>query len=243
MVAQFHPHEYLLAEDLEKAQWDHRNWFQIILFLTQTSSRPLSIICLQLKRWSVGSAHLPHWNNCCDDRLCWEHGQACENKHHFWLEILETRPKLTRLRRCHIISTIISDQFFLRVLQSWISKGFHGNFFDIGLPLRSNVLRVVSKCCTAGSKRCCFDGAQCHPQMNTFSFWVYRWLITYLEEESVYIYWSWSPWGTGISAARLVGWTDKIIKHYSSRHLTTENTRIKMSDHHLSCRNTVTDSV
>lgn len=25
----------------------------------------------------------------------------------------------------------------------------------------SNALRVVSKCCTAGSKRCCFDGAQC----------------------------------------------------------------------------------
>lgn len=41
-------HEYLLAEDPERAQRDHQNWFQIILFLTQTSSCPLSIICLQL---------------------------------------------------------------------------------------------------------------------------------------------------------------------------------------------------
>lgn len=40
--------EYLLAEDLDKAQRDHENWFQIILFLTQTSLSPLSIICLQL---------------------------------------------------------------------------------------------------------------------------------------------------------------------------------------------------
>lgn len=40
---------YPLAEDPKRAERDHQNWFQIILFLTQTSSFPLSIICLQLR--------------------------------------------------------------------------------------------------------------------------------------------------------------------------------------------------
>lgn len=42
-------HGRALAEDPETAQRDHQNWFQIISFLTQTPSSPLSVICLQLR--------------------------------------------------------------------------------------------------------------------------------------------------------------------------------------------------
>lgn len=35
------------------------------------------------QRCGLGSAYLPRRNNCCDDRLCWEHGQACGNKRTF----------------------------------------------------------------------------------------------------------------------------------------------------------------
>lgn len=65
-----HPRECLLAEDPALAQRDHQNWYQTISFLTQTSSRPPRRNLFTARRWSVGSAHLPHWNNCCDDRLC-----------------------------------------------------------------------------------------------------------------------------------------------------------------------------
>lgn len=35
------------------------------------------------QRCGLGSAYLPRRNNCCDDRLRWEHGQACGNKRSF----------------------------------------------------------------------------------------------------------------------------------------------------------------
>lgn len=88
------------------------------------------------RRWSVGSAHLPHWNNCCDDRLCWEHVQAWENKHHFWLEVVETKPSWhARIIDISPVQSFRSlDQFFFCALSYWMSKGFHGNFFYSGLP-------------------------------------------------------------------------------------------------------------
>lgn len=114
------------------------------------------------RRWSVGSAHLPHWNNCCDDRLCWEHVQAWENKHHFWLEVLETEPSW-RTRNSNmspVQSFRSSDQFSSCALSYRMSKGFYGIFLHRSTSL-SNVFRDVSKCCTAGSKRCCFDPRWC----------------------------------------------------------------------------------
>lgn len=141
--------------------------FRMILFLTQTSSSPPQHNLFTARRWSVGSAHLPHWNNCCDDRLYWEHGQACENKHRSWLEVLECEPS-RRARHRHISpvqSFRLSDQFSLCALRTRTSRGFHGVFFCFFLTEVSRpLLRVVSKGCTAGSKHSCFDGAQ-HPDM------------------------------------------------------------------------------
>lgn len=61
------------------------------------------------RRLSVGSSRLSPWNNCCDDRLWWEHIQACENMHHFRLEALERQPSW-RDCRSDIIPVCSSDQ-------------------------------------------------------------------------------------------------------------------------------------
>lgn len=73
------------------------------------------------RRLSVGSSHLSPWNNCCDDRLCWEHVQACENMHHFRLEGLESQPSWCD-RKSDISLFRSSNQFLLCALWCSMSK-------------------------------------------------------------------------------------------------------------------------
>lgn len=81
------------------------------------------------RRLSVGSSHLSPRNNCCDDRLCWEHVQACENMHHFRLEGLESQPSWCD-RKSDIFLFRSSNQFLLWAVWCSMSKDSMLFFFN-----------------------------------------------------------------------------------------------------------------
>lgn len=127
------------------------------------------------QRCRVGSAYLPRWNNCCDDRLCWEHGRACENKHNFWLGALESEPSWRVSDISLVQSSRSSNQFPLRssilnVRRIPLAFSFHVMKFSCVLW---HV--VISKCGCVGSKRCRLhrDGRLDIIIPNEFSFRIY----------------------------------------------------------------------
>lgn len=121
------------------------------------------------RRLSVGSSHLSPRNNCCDDRLCWEHVQACENMHHFRLEGLESQPSWCG-RKSDISLVRSSDQFLLCAV--WCSMSKDSMLFS-HLSNHYSTLRVVSKCNTEGFKYCYFNFAQCPSMINKTTFkWI-----------------------------------------------------------------------